>query len=262
MPKTTSQKKLKPGLVFILCAILFVLCLGISFFIPNPTNFQYIFSRIGIVVGAAGFAGFFPGSITLLYNGFRATGAFAAILLFYFWNPAELFEKNFSLTVYVHGNESKQDMILKNEGEVIIDLNDDRREAKIGERGDAFFRGIPKSFYGQKVFITIQDDEFEIVKKDTSYILSESSIYIEVRRKSQKLFGNVADEKGNPLQSVKISAVGIETFTNTTGDFSLNLPDTLFSPEINILASKTGYENKVLKVKPNLKTEMVMKKIK
>ena len=57
----------------------------------------------------------------------------------------------FDLTVYVHGSGGKYDLVLKNEGKVMIDLGDDRRVEGINEKGKAHFPEIPVKFWNQPV---------------------------------------------------------------------------------------------------------------
>ena len=48
------------------------------------------------------------------------------------------------ITVYVHGTKGIQDYVLEGKGELLIDLDGDRRSAKIGEKGRTVFSGIPR----------------------------------------------------------------------------------------------------------------------
>jgi hypothetical protein len=41
----------------------------------------------------------------------------------------------FAVTVFVHGDSGKQDLVLRNRGAVLLDLGGDRRRELIGDRG-------------------------------------------------------------------------------------------------------------------------------
>jgi hypothetical protein len=46
----------------------------------------------------------------------------------------------FPLTVFVHGEGGLQDLVLRNSGDVLLDLNGDRRRQPIGAEGQAYFQ--------------------------------------------------------------------------------------------------------------------------
>jgi hypothetical protein len=84
----------------------------------------------------------------------------------------------FPLTVYVHGANGAQDTVLRNSGEVFIDLGGDRRHVQIGDQGQAYFPAIPASFRGQEVPIWVASDKFESVASDRGLKLDKASIYL------------------------------------------------------------------------------------
>ena len=47
-------------------------------------------------------------------------------------NPTQL-----RLTAFVHGPAGRQDLVLQNAGQVVLDLGPDRRREKIGDKGEA-----------------------------------------------------------------------------------------------------------------------------
>jgi len=72
----------------------------------------------------------------------------------------------FPLTVYVHGQGGMQDIVLRNSGEVFIDLGGDRQHKQIGDQGQAYFPAIPANFRGQEVPVWVDSDRFESVAPD------------------------------------------------------------------------------------------------
>jgi hypothetical protein len=149
----------------------------------------------------------------------------------------------FALTVYVHGNKSKQDIVLKNQGEVMIDLEAERLKKKIGEDGNAYFPSIPAEFHNQHVPITIIAEGFELAKPETKYLLTGKSIYLEITRDDSlaKVFGTVQDEKGKLLGNVLIRIGELQTKTREDGYFKLEIPLDQQQDQQTLVASKDGY---------------------
>lgn len=90
----------------------------------------------------------------------------------------------FPVTFFVYGPNGPQDTVLQNSGEVLIDLGGDRREASIGEQGQAYFPAIPASFRGQYILVWVKSDKFESVEANKKYKLGGQAIYLAVRRKA------------------------------------------------------------------------------
>ena len=101
------------------------------------------------------------------------------------------------MTVYVHGEAGRQDIVLRNSGYVLLDLGGDRRRQPIGADGQAYFHEIPANFLGQEVPISVESDTYEPTKPDEKYRLSGSSLYVSVRKRAGRISGRVQDENGN-----------------------------------------------------------------
>jgi hypothetical protein len=52
----------------------------------------------------------------------------------------------FPLTVYVHSEADRNDLVLRNSGRVFVDLDGDRQSRSIGENGEAYFPAFPIVF--------------------------------------------------------------------------------------------------------------------
>src|SRR4029077_12469238 len=105
----------------------------------------------------------------------------------------------FPLTVYVHGEGGPQDLVLRNSGDVLLDLGGDRRRQPIGADGQAYFPAIPSTFQGQEVPIGVASDAFELSAPKQKRRLNGDSIYLSVQKKAGHINGRVQDENGNPL---------------------------------------------------------------
>jgi hypothetical protein len=130
---------------------------------------------------------------------------------------------NFPLTVYVHGPGGHQDLPLRNQGAVLLDVGGDRRREPIGDRGQAIFPEVPANFRGQKVNVALEASGYERTDDDL-LPLDGTSLYLKVRRKASRIAGNVLDETGSAVVGATVSIGGIHTRSGQQGGFDLVLP--------------------------------------
>jgi hypothetical protein len=157
----------------------------------------------------------------------------------------------FPMTVYVHGEAGRQDIVLRNSGYVLLDLGGDRRRQPIGADGQAYFHEIPANFLDREVPISVESDTYELTKPDEKYRLSGSSLYVSVRKRAGRISGRVQDENGNQLSGVKIEVAGLSTSTNSVGHFEFTIPGDRLQQELDLGAVASGYSSSHLKVVPN-----------
>jgi hypothetical protein len=101
---------------------------------------------------------------------------FLLVVMLGFWlvpNPSA-----FALTVFVHGIKGRQDLVLRNQGAVLLDLGGDRRREAIGDRGQAYFAGIPPSFRGQAIRVALDAEGYESTTPDRDVRLDSESLYL------------------------------------------------------------------------------------
>lgn len=151
---------------------------------------------------------------------------------------------SFPQTIYVHGNKGKHNIVLKNEGDVIIYLGNDRQIKKIGEYGEAYFPSIPPEFRNQQVHITVIAENFELANADTQYILSGKNIYILVKKDESlaRIFGIVTDENNTPLEMVVVQIGDLQTTTDKNGYFIIDIPLEKRKKQQKLRAYKKEYE--------------------
>jgi hypothetical protein len=89
----------------------------------------------------------------------------------------------FPLTVYVHGKDGPQDLVLRNSGDVLLDLGLDRRRQPIGSEGQAYFPAIPPNFQGQEVPIGVESATFELSIHNKGIILMAAVSICRCRKK-------------------------------------------------------------------------------
>jgi hypothetical protein len=157
----------------------------------------------------------------------------------------------FPLTVYVHGEAARNDLVLRNSGRVFVDLDGDRQSRSIGENGEAYFPAIPDRFRGQEVPIWVDATGFESTIADQKQRVDGGSLYLPVRKKSGHLSGRVQDQDGNPISGAELSVAGVLTHSDVSGHFEFIIPGDKLEPEMDLQAVAHGYKAQKYKVVPN-----------
>jgi hypothetical protein len=157
---------------------------------------------------------------------------------FYVFVPPSL---NFPLTVYVHGLSGRQDIVLRGQGHVLLDIGGLRRTAAIGENGEAVFPEIPANFRRKEINIGLDADGYELANPNNEIRLDGTSVYLKVRKKPGAIAGRVQDETGKPLVGVSITVAGITTLSDATGNFGLEIPGDKIQPSLTLKAVASEY---------------------
>lgn len=158
----------------------------------------------------------------------------------------------FSLTVYVHGSGGVQDTVLRNSGEVFLDLGGDRRHMQIGDQGQAYFPAIPANFRGQEVPVWVGSDKFESVAPDRGLRLDKTAIYLPVRRKAGRISGRIDTEDGLCLPGAQVRVAGLSAPVDpVSGHFELTVPGDRLQDDLELQAVAPGCVSKSYNVVPN-----------
>jgi hypothetical protein len=160
-------------------------------------------------------------------------------------------QSTFPLTVYVHGEASRNDLVLRNSGRVFLDLDGDRQSRSIGENGEAHFLGIPDRFRGQEVPIWVEATGFEPTTANQKERVDGASLYLSVRKKSGHVSGRVQDQDGNPISGADLSIAGVLTHSDASGHFEFIIPGDKLAQEMDLQAVAPGHKVQKYKVVPN-----------
>jgi hypothetical protein len=231
--------------VFVFGVLFISLLIVLALFVPAPTAFQYTIFRIVLALAAAGIAAFVPGVINVTVNErVRAGGAIAVFVMVYFFSPAKLVSDSstFPLTVYVHGEDGPQELVLRNSGKVVLRLGVEPRSEPIGADGQAFFRAIPISFRKQYVPVWVESDDFEVVDH-VQQQLAGPSIDVTVRRKSGRVSGRIEEDRSAfvPIPGAEVHVAGITTKSGGAGEFDIVIPGNRLQPQLDLDVSASGY---------------------
>lgn len=165
---------------------------------------------------------------------------FLLVVILGFWLPKPA--SNFPLTVYVHGPAGPQDLLLRGNGYIMLDIGGERKKRAIGNDGEVVFSEIPASFRGQEVPLALDADGYELVDPHQRVHLTKSSVYVEVRKKPGRISGYVHDDSGKPLAAVSIAVAALTASTNEHGYFELVIPGKQFQPSLTLNAVAPGFE--------------------
>ncbi len=140
---------------------------------------------------------------------------------FYLPKPAP---ESFDVTVLVHGEKGDHDLVLRNSGTVWMTLGPDRRNEKIGDKGQADFKNIPAKFRVQDVPISIEATGFEPVTPSAKYQIGNGSVSVVLRRQPLRLSGRVQDSEGHPVAHANVRIGGLKAEVDADGHFVVLLP--------------------------------------
>lgn len=243
------------GILFIILAVV------ITLFIKCPTNVQYftIYTLIGVGIALllAKNAEKSSANVTILNIGIALGGGVALPFILFFTNPIGSFKPDdcnthlsyTSITVFVHSKKSKQDMILRQKGFVIMDVNGERKKASINENGQAFF---PNLNIGDSVRIEIDFSEpYRSVNPDSVYVIqSNSKIYLPVELEGIDMVQGMVLYNDTVLTgvTVKLAPVGRTGFlldtTDQTGSYSFTVPEQMQTKEYQVWFIKEGFKTR------------------
>jgi hypothetical protein len=181
------------------------------------------------------------------------------VIYLYYSNEGEETNGSSQLTVYVHGPDGKQDLILENTGTLIIDFGNDRRSPMIGENGRTNCGEIPEKFIGEKIGIGVVAEGYELLYPDSMYVMKGEPIYLAVKKDGSLglIEGTIKSRDGQSVLSDVTVQIGSDTsiISNDYGGFKIQLPSkmTVMDEEApyNLTVSHPDYEVQTKLYYPN-----------
>lgn len=146
-----------------------------------------------------------------------------------------------NVTVFVHSAKNKQDMILQQQGHVIMDVAGERKMEPIDEKGQAHFKNLKT---GEQARLGVEFSEpYRAVHPDSTYhIEANEGIYLAVALQGlDKIFGTATwDEQ--PLEGVVVSIGDLLDTTDALGHYTLTIPEALQKKEQQVQFFKEGFQ--------------------
>ncbi|MCC7503921.1 MAG: hypothetical protein IT259_01415 [Saprospiraceae bacterium] len=224
--------------------------IALAAFLPCPSASVENTFRLLMALGAGGVATLLPGVFHLEVKGLKAGSAIGITALVYLVNPAGVVKndgpcnepKTTAITVFVHGKKGTQDMILRQQGFVIMDVpGGERKRASINENGQAFFQNL---VVGDSVRIDVDFSEpYHATRPGRSYrIEPQGSIYLEVALQGlDKVFGTVVSGD-KPLPGVVAAVGALRDTTDETGYYEIAIPEHLQQKQQEVRFTRAGYK--------------------
>lgn len=248
---TSVRSEKNTALIFRVIGVLLLLtAAAIPVFIPCLTRPQIfiLYAFVGVstalifVKSAEGTVfSFFQRNIKV-----ALVGGVALPFILFFFDPIDKFKSDNcaikqTVTVFVHGKKGLQDMILRQKGNVIMDIGSERKKAPIDENGEAYFQNLEK---GDKVRLNIDFSEpYKSKYPDSVYTIDESGkIYLYVFLQGIDKVSGMVLYNDQPLANVTVKIDGLSTSTDSTGQFSLAIPDDLQSDKYAVWFFKKGFK--------------------
>jgi len=155
-----------------------------------------------------------------------------------------------TFTVVVSGASSIEENSIPDDGLVSLEAGDIKLQQQINNKMEATFREVPANLFNDELaakltFSDPDNEPYRTLDPDSSYILQrDGSAIMKVKLYGlERISGIVKDfETGDPLQQVRISVNGEETYSNQNGEFNLSLPDDKQKKFQTVRAFYEGYQ--------------------
>jgi hypothetical protein len=154
-----------------------------------------------------------------------------------------------SVTVFVHGKEGRQDLILRQKGFIIMNENGEQKKEDIDDKGKAVFQNV---FIGDKVPLDVDFSEpYHPVHRDSLYLIKKDSpIYLEVQLENlDRVYGSVT-YNNMPLENVTVSIDTLRTNTDSLGYFEIRIPEQEQRQRQQVTFNKPGFKTQIATAYP------------
>lgn len=154
----------------------------------------------------------------------------------------------FDITVFVHDKTGQHIHYLQNKGEVVMNLKTDKRDERIGDKGEVNFKQIPGEFARTSVTLyldKLDGDAYQVTHPDSQYVLTpDKAIYLETYNSNiARLKGMVRDKAtGKRIEGAKVCIEDACVLTGANGRFLLPIPEALQKRSHTVTVQKEGYQ--------------------
>lgn len=149
----------------------------------------------------------------------------------------------FTFTIFLKDANGKT--VLKNRGEIILTLGNEKKSRRINEDGGADFKGISPTFRDQDadVELIVGGWQFKHGTTSTNCKIKDNNATLIIKRDNSLccLTGKVVDEEGNFIEGAKATIRNTSVKTNANGWFKLEIPPEEQAVEQSLTIQKKGY---------------------
>lgn len=258
----------RPSIKVVLGCIFLLTAVALTIFIPYPglaiRLSIYILFGIALVLLITKN----DSSVSVNYPNFTFSivGGIAVPIILILIDPIGRFKVNqqerlVSTTVFVHGKKGKFDMVLRQQGHVIMEVNGTRQKQPISENGDAHFGNLQ---VGDNVRLEIDFSEpYHPINKDSVYRIDETGkIYLQVALEGLGQIEGMVLYNEMPIAGVIVSTGEFSDTTNDQGYYKIIIPEAQQLQKYDLVFIKNGFKVKKASSLPQTgqSLDMIMEK--
>ena len=147
----------------------------------------------------------------------------------------------FNLTVFLQDQAGQGTLVLRNRGTLFLDIDAERRQEAVGNKGEVRFMGIPADQRGKKLPAFLDVDGYELEAASVDVPQDSEVIYVKVRAKPKQLNGGVFNVNGQPLPGAQLSLLDRTAVSDMHGRFVMSLPNDLPEDGRTLTIIAAGY---------------------
>ncbi|MEO6315854.1 MAG: TIR domain-containing protein [Chitinophagaceae bacterium] len=170
--------------------------------------------------------------------------AIAIIAVLFFMRPHANVTALQNISVFVHGKKGKQDMILRKQGYVVMDVSGgERKKADINENGVAYFQNLR---IGDSVRLEVDFSEpYKSTSPDAVFIVStDGRFYLPVELQGIDKVKGVVIFNDAPIAGVTVTIDNHSDTTDINGHYQLDIPEKEQKQQYTVWFNKPGFKIK------------------
>jgi hypothetical protein len=149
--------------------------------------------------------------------------------------------KPFNVVVFTHGSKGKQDIVKLEDTKLIIDFKGDRRISEVGKEGQNNFNEVPANFWGRELTIGLQGKNYELVKPNEIYKVSDEPIYVEIKSNCSSCTVEGIVQTYTSFIPNAVASIGSQTATtDSNGYFKIIVPPNKEDKEYAVTITLNG----------------------
>lgn len=155
-----------------------------------------------------------------------------------------------SLSVFAFdAKKGKQYPVLRQQGHIWLDINGERKQEAIDDKGKAVFQNL---HVGDNILLEVSFSEpYHAVRPDSFYTVpANGQIYMPVELKGLDKISGRLIARDQPLPGVIVSLGELRDTSDALGNYELRIPETLQKKEQQVQFFKPGYNMRIETIHP------------
>ncbi|MBK7936625.1 MAG: hypothetical protein IPJ82_05835 [Lewinellaceae bacterium] len=155
-----------------------------------------------------------------------------------------------SLSVFAFdAKKGKQYPVLRQQGHIWLDINGERKQEAIDDKGKAVFQNL---HVGDNILLEVNFSEpYHAVRPDSLFAVPENGrIYLPVELKGLDKIAGRLISRDQPLSGVIVSLADVRDTSDALGNYELRIPEALQKKEQQVQFFKPGYNMRIETIHP------------